>query len=273
MAIQLAENLWTLTAIDREFPAGLHDDGISNGIIQGQLPPEDVTEDSDAAVWAEVAIHGQRFPTIQYVGGTAQFFNFRAFFINDANVLTLRGKNVDGTEAGREVVSAARKALKRAVAPYGPLGRPPKYVFLWGDIHFDCYVESIGPIQYADILDGYGSQHAAHFTIKLRILPPPEDFSDLDEPTTVRDSRHTFTDGETFEELGIRLKNDQMAGVAMRQQSEQAFPPVGAVARIADAFLLKEIGVAPQSVSLQVMRGDYESVTTSLDTLEAARRR
>ena len=242
--VLLNKNLWSLDSLD--YPL---DDG-----IVGQLPPDDVKENAETGVYADIAIPGRRFPRSQWIRGEAQSFEFTAIVVSDGTV------NIFETDL--DVVRKYRRRLKRAVAPVAELGRPERWRFVWGQIDFDCLVQSIGPIEYSNILRD-GHQHMAWFSIVLKIIEPESPTADL-EPVAPVPGTHVVVDGETYESIGAKIMGDPLYGVPMRQLSKVAFPQFGAVIAIVDAISLKRAGIAPVSLALQFTRIDVAAVTASL---------
>lgn len=221
--------------------------------IIGQFRPIDPSETAITNVFAELNVPGRQ-PWVQWMHQTSEAFNFKALFVNDPTAI----------ESGKasQLAIKTRNALKRAMLPVRSLGRPAKYTFSWGDIQFDCFIVSIGPIQYTE-LDWQHSQHAATFDISLRVLADDKGQVIINQPA---EKVSTAAENTTYEQKAKDENGDPMSGVKDRQNSKIAFPLAATVMSTALAagsgLLYRETGVAPKAGALAISQGNGREVLT-----------
>lgn len=255
MADTRKEHGWTLVPYD-DIP------GVDSAesIITSPYPPTNASETTSDAVFTTQNIPGRR-PSVQFSHLTDEKFSFKATFIGDPT-----GTEDMGDEATRrQAVLVFRNKLKATTQVVESLRRPAKYVFTWGSISFVCFVTSVGAIEYTGTQrwNGIVIQHVATFSISLMV-----DSGILTESIWARaqePSKHHPTEGETYEKLAGRLYGDPMLGVPMRQLNESAAAK-GIALKMVDEQLLRRIGFAPQSVAMQLVRGDVSSAVNTIAT-------
>lgn len=150
----------------------------------------------------------------------------------------------------RPDVMAVRKFLLSALEPVESLGRPPKWHFVCGDLAFDCFVESVGGVQYGRFLtDGVPS----YITFSLTLLVADEDYkvpeTDPLKPD-VRSLLKPMPTGGTYESLAADYYGDPMLGVLLRQEGDEAFPAAGAMVRMPKASIYRSTVPSPKSLAL-----------------------
>jgi hypothetical protein len=223
------------------------DPGVNDGrAIVGQLAPEDMVEIAEVGVYADAIIPGRRHPRTQWVYGGPQSLSFKATFIEDASVKAdlpdpdNRFLSVTGAPEAAGVVSQFRDTLKSAVAPDRTLKRPPRWLFVWGELGFECFVESVGSITYDRLADDDGRLHTGVFEITLKIVEPEEADETTGGDDVVKEPElRAVADGDTFESIAAEEYGDPDLGVKLRQNSEKAFPEAGDLVEVPEEAILR----------------------------------
>lgn len=204
-------------------------------VIPFQFPPGELTENI-ASGYAEANALNRAVPIIQFTRGTGESVTFTAKLFSDTFV---------------EDAQVTLDKLKAACRRDSKLGRPPTWVFVWGQtIDVKVVVETIGGIKYGP-LQRNGSVKEIDLSITLRRYEP------FDVAVTDPDARPTNTfyrvvrNNDLWENLAARHYGDPDKGELLRRLNpSQPVPVVGQTILMPDAEKLDDVVISPDSLPL-----------------------
>lgn len=202
-------------------------DGAGKGqAIEGQFMPTAYQEAGGNSVWADLAIPQRSSPVSQWMRKELVTVSFQVRFFYDPDDTSLEIAGIDNSPK-------ARLDRLRACSERDPLlARPAKFRFIWGEVQYDCFVDSVTPV-YEDFALADGRVRGVTCAVQLRHANPDLQLKVTDPSKPPPRSRYVpMTEGSTFEALAKQHYGSANMGVLLRQDSKHAFPAAGTVVRM-----------------------------------------
>lgn len=194
--------------------------------IVGQFFAEDYTE-SRAATFATQGIPGRDLPLTQYVRGDEEIVTFTATFFDDRALV--------GPIFPDDTLRDVRRRIRSTTEIHPGVGRPPLFLFVWGDIEHTCFVESVGGARFDALWDD-GRPKQITFEMSLRVVDLDQFDTlafEVDPSAPVSESLHKpVVIGDSYELLAREHYGDPIFGVFLRQDNLLAFPQPGDIVRL-----------------------------------------
>lgn len=191
--------------------------GEGNETIDGAYPSTDGGED-DGASWTPTNVSGRKRPRYQYNRGDEGSFNVTVIFRNETQL----------DESATSLVAV----LKSWKDPLPELGRPPVCSFNEGEFNFTGFIERLS-IKISDKwLDGRVKQYTVTISMKaMEVGDVDLSGSSLVDPTQPPASTRfkPIPQGATYEDMAREEYGSPLVGIAVRQDSLDAFPQAGDV--------------------------------------------
>lgn len=228
------------------------EDPVARGFkpIEFQFQPERLMIQS-GNIWGEATAPGGAYPVIQFAGKRSERIRFRTRF---------------WAETGIESIDANVKALEEATEPDDVHGRPPVWVFTWGDfLQVPVVIETIGGQRVESVrgglpLVGGAGLRSMSFNIVLRKYVP-FDIVETDPGARPADTfHHRVRSGDTWEWIARTRYRAPLKGVLLRRRNpDKPLLTVGEIVDVPRPERLRGVVVTPDSIPLKRVAAAIEA--------------
>lgn len=205
-----------------------------------QFDPEGLTENVGGA-WSEASTATREHPITQFSSGQARKIVFTARLFAETKVDDVRLKVA---------------VLKQSVKYNSKLGRPPLWIFNWGDFLIDTVaVESIGGVRYGPLRHGFGIGGGPKWVVFRITLRHYEEYGvELTDPDAPPADTfyHTVKGRDTWEKIAAHHYGDARYGELLRRENpDKPFLQVGQNVKVLRFERLRGVLISPSSIPLQ----------------------
>lgn len=233
---------WSLTKLE---PVG------RSVTVEGQFAAEQMSE-RGSTTWNRLGLPTRQRPLRQWVRGESTTFSFQTRFVNET--------------VADDWLPAVRM-MQSWKDPDIALGRPPKVMFVCGDVEFVGFIESFD----VDYTEPHLTGQPRQIHISVTLSESGEDESSLIREKLALDrtkppslSRHVVVqEGATYETYARQEYGSALFGVLVRQDALVAFPEAGETIFLPDRSFYRARPLAPDAWAL----GDSDEARAARESL------